>query len=248
MSKKKLVSLALIVIMIAILSMSSLAWFTDNETVNNDFYIADSDDDTADEIFSLDVWEDKDGDGDADDEVEGDGEGLVYNDVLPGDVLAKHVHVENTGYYDQYIRVTVTVSDYSAWCTVLNKTSGTAFALQDVVNGLDTTNAWYVEASVIDTNANTITYTLYYRGILLGDQENDYDEDEGYTDDATVFTSVKIPASMTQAQAVAFQHNFQISVKAEAAQTENILSTKTGTHWKDAKATFEALDAEQANS
>ena len=243
MSKKKLISLSLVVIMIAILSFSTLAWFTDSETVKNDFMIADSDDDTADEIFSVDVWEDKNGDGVADDEIPGDDEeGLTYKDVLPGDELAKKVHVKNTGYYDQYIRVTVTVSDYSAWKLVLNK-GDEPFALQEIVKGLNAAELWYVCEGVIDQAVDTITYTLYYQRILVGDQANDNDSGIN-TSEAVVFESVKIPASMTQAQAVEFEQNFQITVKAEAAQTENILATKTYVHWQDAKATFDALDAE----
>jgi predicted ribosomally synthesized peptide with SipW-like signal peptide len=228
--------------MVAILSFSTLAWFTDNESVKNDFQIAGSDDDTADEIFSVDVWEDRNNDGVADDDLTNEEEGLNYKDILPGDVLNKVVYVENTGYYDQYIRVTVTVSDYSAWCTVLNKAHGTAFALQEIVNGLDAEHLWNVGNGAIDTNADTITYTLYYQRILVGRQESANDNGVN-TQNAVVFTSVKIPASMTQAQAVEFEQNFQITVKAEAVQTENILDTKTGNAHEDAMATFAKLEA-----
>lgn len=241
LNKKKVFALALAVCLIATLSMGSLAWFTAEDNVKNDFFIADSDDDTADEIFSVDVWEDRNGDGVADDDVTGDDEGLSYVDVLPGDVLAKTVYVKNTGYYDQYIRVTVTVSDYSAWCTVLNKAIGTKFALQDVVNGLNAADLWHVEEGVINDTDDTITYTLYYQRILTGDQVNTNDNGIN-TNEAVVFESVKIPDSMTQAQAVEFEQNFQITVKAEAVQTENILTNKTDVHWQDAKATFEALN------
>ena len=44
MNKKKLLSLALAVIMIAILSFGTLAWFSDSDDVTNNFYIASSDD------------------------------------------------------------------------------------------------------------------------------------------------------------------------------------------------------------
>ena len=56
MSKKKILSLSLVVIMIAILSFSSLAWFNDSDSVKNDFHIATSDDPSdPDDIFSVDV-------------------------------------------------------------------------------------------------------------------------------------------------------------------------------------------------
>ena len=222
MSKKKLIALSLVVIMIAILSFSTLAWFSDKETVKNDFYIADSDDDTADDIFSVDVWEDKNGDGVADDDVDGDEEGLNYKDVLPGDVLAKVVNVENTGYYDQYIRVTVTVSDATAWMTVLGKNETNLPVLQEIVVGLDAADTWTVMDPAYDSVKNELVYTMYYRNILLGDAQNDNDNVSSNKDVVTVFTAVKIPESMTAAQAVKFDNNFNITVKAEAVQTENV--------------------------
>lgn len=227
MSKKKLLSLALVVIMIAILSFGTLAWFSDSDSVKNDFMIAGSDDDTADEIFSVGVWEDKNGDGQPDDEVDGDDKGLVYKDILPGDVLKKEVKIENTGYYDQYIRVTVTVSDAAAWMAAL-KTNGAVPVLEQIVNGLDMADTWYSvdAAKVVDDN---ILYTLYYRNILLGDIVNANDNVSFNADEVTLFTEVKIPASMTVAQAAAFQNNFNITVKAEAVQTENLgIDTSAG--------------------
>lgn len=239
MSKKKLLSLAIVVIMIAILSFSTLAWFSDSESVKNDFLIANSDDDTPDEIFSVDLWEDKDGDGVPDDEQPGDEEGLIYEDILPGDVLDKVVKVKNTGYYDQYVRVTVTVSDLSAWKTVLNKGTNPLY-LHEIVNGLNAAELWHVEPGVEDTTNDTITYTLYYQRILLGEQDSNHDNGINTTE-AVVFESVKVPASMTQEQAALFETGFQIDVKADAIQTENILDAKTGIHWQDAKASFEAV-------
>lgn len=213
MGKKKLFSLAVVVIMIAILSMSTLAWFSDSDSVKNDFMIADSDDDTADEIFSVDVWENTpDGNQDQD--------GHTYENVLPGDVLKKEAVVENTGYYDQYVRVTVTVSDAAAWMAALN-TNGAVPDLWQIVDGWDNADTWYCvdAAKVVD---DSIVYTMYYRNILLGDIENDNDNVSFNADKVTVFTAVKIPASMTVAQAAAFQNNFNITVKAEAVQTENL--------------------------
>ena len=51
MSKKKLFSLAVIVIMIAILSFSSLAWFTDADSAKNDFTVAGAGEEDPDKIF-----------------------------------------------------------------------------------------------------------------------------------------------------------------------------------------------------
>lgn len=215
MSKKKLLSLSLVVIMIAILSLSSLAWFSDSDDVTNNFYIASSDDTDPDDIFSVDVWENTpDGDKDQD--------GHEYKDILPGDVLKKEVFVENTGYYDQYVRVTVTVSDATAWMEVL-KANGAAPKLEQIVEGYDpNANVWVDASREVDVENDTLVYTLHYRNILLGDQESIYDNGGVHSDVVTVFTAVKIPASMTVEQAAMFKSNFQITVKAEAVQTENL--------------------------
>ena len=55
LSKKKVVALALAVCLIAVLSMGSLAWFTDDDSVTNDFFIAGSEDQDPDKVFSVDV-------------------------------------------------------------------------------------------------------------------------------------------------------------------------------------------------
>ena len=209
MSKKKLLSLALVVIMIAILSFSSLAWFSDSDDVTNEFLIAGSDEDDPDDIFSVDVWEDRDGDGQPDDDINGDEEGLIYEDILPGDKLMKRSYVKNTGSYEQYIRVTVTISDAQAWITAL----GANFNVTDVFVGYDETKWTHVWNNLNGATAipENITYVMYYKDILpVGGEIN-------------VFTDIQIPTSLTQEQAFAFgDDGFFIDVKADAVQTRNV--------------------------
>ena len=212
--KKKLFVAALAICLVAILSMGTLAWFTAQDDVTNKFYIASSDDTDPDDIFSIDVKENTpDGDDDQD--------GYEYKDVLPNDVLKKEVIVENTGYYDQYVRVTVTVSDAAAWMTAL-KTNGKAPKLEQIVEGYDPNSNTWTDTSVEITNDDTLVYTLYYRNILLGDQDSIYDNGGVHAESVTVFTAVKIPQSLTVEQAANFATNFEITVKAEAVQTENL--------------------------
>ena len=208
MSKKKLLSLALVVIMIAILSFSSLAWFSDSDDVTNEFLIAGSDDADPDEIFSVDVWEDNDGDGQPDD----NGDGLTYEDILPGDLLMKRAYVANTGSYEQYIRVTVTISDAEAWINAL----GANFDVTKVFVNYDA-NMWcHVWNNLNEATAipETITYVMYYKEILPVDGK------------ITVFTDIQIPTTLTQEQAAAFSNDnvpgFTIDVKADAVQTRNV--------------------------
>ena len=202
-TKKKVLLASLAVCLLALLSARTLAWFTDSKEVVNEFQIATSEDTEKDDIFSVDVWENTpEGDKDQD--------GYVYEDILPGDVLKKEANVENTGYYDQYIRVTVTVSDAAAWQSALNTTK--VPKLEDIVNGWDrNANIWVDNSSeIVD---DKIVYTMYYNGILQGDMESIYDNHKSVV---TVFTEVKIPQSLTVEQAVAFKNNFAISVKADA--------------------------------
>ena len=206
LTKKKVFVSALAICLIAIISMGTLAWFSAQDEVTNKFMIADSDDDTPDEIFSVDVWENTpDGEKDQD--------GYEYTDILPGDTLKKEARVENTGYYDQYVRVTVTISDAQAWIAAL----GADFNVADVFDGFvaaDWNHIWN-NMNGATTIPENFVYVMYYKDIVKpGDVIN-------------VFNNVKIPTSLTREEAVAFGGNFDITVKAEAVQTENVVPEGT---------------------
>ncbi len=206
LTKKKVFVSALAICLIAIISMGTLAWFSAQDEVTNKFMIADSDDDTPDEIFSVDVWENTpDGEKDQD--------GYEYTDILPGDTLKKEARVENTGHYDQYVRVTVTISDAQAWIAAL----GADFNVADVFDGFvaaDWNHIWN-NMNGATTIPENFVYVMYYKDIVEpGDVIN-------------VFNNVKIPTSLTREEAVAFGGNFDITVKAEAVQTENVVPEGT---------------------
>ena len=206
MTKKKVFVAALAICLVAIISMGTLAWFSAQDEVTNKFMIADSDDDTPDEIFSVDVWENTpDGEKDQD--------GYEYTDILPGDTLKKEARVENTGHYDQYVRVTVTISDAQAWIDAL----GANFSVADVFDGFvaaDWNHIWN-NMNGATTIPENFVYVMYYKDIVKpGDVIN-------------VFNNVKIPTSLTREEAVAFGGNFDITVKAEAVQTENVVPEGT---------------------
>ena len=212
MNKKKLLSLSLVVILIAILSFSSLAWFSDADSVENKFMIATSDDPTdPDDIFSVDVWEETP-DTDPEHPDDKDDDGYEYDKILPGDKLKKTAHVENTGAYDQYIRVTVTISDAQAWIKAL----GADFNVAEVFVGFDATQWTHIWNNLVENpNAEEIVYVMYYKDIL------------GVGKDITVFTDIQIPTSLTQDQAAAFEGGFTIDIKADAVQTENVVPEGT---------------------
>ena len=206
LTKKKVFISALAICLVAIISMGTLAWFNAQDEVTNNFMIADSDDDTPNEIFSVDVWENTPaGDKDQD--------GHEYTNILPGDTLKKEARVENTGHYAQYIRGTVTISDAQAWIDAL----GANFNVADVFDGFVESDWNHIWNNVNGATAipENFVYVMYYKDIL---ESGDVIE---------VFNNVKLPTSLTREEAVAFAGGFNITVKAEAVQTENVVPAGT---------------------
>ena len=213
LNKKKVFVSALAVSLIAILSMGTIAWFSDSESVTNNFYIADSEDNNPEDIFSVDVYE-------KDDTYTYD-EGISYEEILPGDNLVKKAYVENTGHYDQYVRVIITISDKAVWESIVEST-GADFETYDIrqhfVN-FDSTKWDLVNSTMEYTSNDEIQYVLYYNSIL----------EEGEV--ITVFEGVTIPEAMTQVHAANFDNDgewgFTIDVKAQAVQTGNVVPEGT---------------------
>ena len=203
-TKKKVLTAALAVGLVATISAGTIAWFSDTDEVTNTFKIADSEDDKPDDIFSVDVKEDTP-EGDEDDD------GFTYEDILPGDELKKEPYAVNTGYYDQYIRAVVTVGDAAAWRAVLGDNSGVISS--DKIFGNINTTDWleWADLETYDTDADTMTYVFYYQNTLAASKKT-----------SDIFETVKIPSTMTKEQAVLFDNEFDIKVKAQAVQTENV--------------------------
>ena len=236
--KKKVFALALVVCLIATVSVSTLAWFAANDTVTNEFGIADSTDD-ANAVFSIDVYEMYDVDGDGDEDKDTDG--IVYganNEVVPGAYLAKKAFVENTGKYDQYARVKVTLSDVSVWASMLGITDvqNASFDLTeifDVPAAFDTTWIRNDAETVFPTTGNdTLTYVFYYNGVLEAD------------DAAVAFLEgVSIPEEMTRENVVAMGGGFTLAIVAEAVQATNVLDVYGTNEAANALASFAAVNS-----
>ncbi|MBR2047599.1 MAG: SipW-dependent-type signal peptide-containing protein [Oscillospiraceae bacterium] len=210
MNKKKLFVTALAVCLIAILSFSTLAWFSDEENVTNEFFVVTDDDEDADDIFSVDVFEEVDTDGDGVPERVEEG-GAEFEDVVPGDVLDKAPYVENTGRYDQWIRLTITFKDASAW-----KIISEGADLKTLLTFADDFDAnWTADRDghiVEDLTEDTCTYVFYLKNVLTPD-----------ADPVATFTNVKIPTNLTQDDLFATKGNaLTIDVHASAVQVENV--------------------------
>ncbi len=194
LNKKKVFAVALAVCLLAILSVGSLAWFSASDSVTNEFLIADSEHGTEEAIFSVKVWEKVPGN-------DKNTDNHTYKDILPNAKLVKEPHIENTGYYSQYVRVILTFSDYEAWKAVVGEDLTALLVGYDAAMWTDITKS---------VENDTATYVLYYNGILESGK------------DITLFTHLHIPESLTQAQAAAFAGGFTVDIKAQAVQTENV--------------------------
>jgi len=230
-TKKKIFAVALAVCLVSILSFSTLAWFNATESVTNKFMVATTGSgtgtgggSTAEKIFSVDLWEyvgDKDNVAGEDKDAEGnpvvdagekDHDGLVFENILPGVVYHKEPVVENTGSYDQWIRVVVTVTKATAWKDILSTYGitdlGTIFLEHD-----DT--VWECHSGAGWEADDAINY-VYYLNEKLAPREM-----------AVLFTGVKLPGQVTQADMAKLidandNVEFDIKVRADAIQTEGI--------------------------
>lgn len=237
-NKKKLFAVALAVCLVSILSFSTLAWFNASESVTNKFMVAstgtgESGQSKPDKVFSIDLWEKVDSDGDGD--VDADDTkvnyrdnaltGWTYEDILPGVKYHKEPTVENTGSYDQYVRVVVTVSNAAKWQTILPAD----YPLGTIFHGHNEDKWTYdpdgsdaVNAAAAANNEDTLSYVYYLDEKLA----------PGAT--AVVFEQVQLPSWLTQDDVakLAVEDNagnvtidFKISVRADAIQTEGLGDT-----------------------
>lgn len=239
-NKKKVLATALAVCLVSILSFSTLAWFNASESVTNKFMVATSGsnlDDGAnpeDKVFSLDLWEyvaDEDGDGTPDKKANYRADGTSeweYKDVLPGVKYIKQPTVENTGSYDQYIRVIVTVSDYNMFKSVL----GEGYDLSQVFGGHDE-NKWTRDTIVPNVGGDTVTY-VYYLNEALPYSAKDATKNDDHM--VSLFTDVTLPGVLTQKHMADMGGQFEIKIQADAIQTEGLGDTVT-----NAKAAFESI-------
>ena len=204
-NKKKVFVAALTVCLVAILSMGTLAWFTDSDSVTNKFMVATSTE-KPDDIFSVDVWERVDTNDDGVFDATLKENGHTYENIVPGDKLAKEPFVINTGSYSEWVRVKVTINNANDWAAILNKHNITD--LSTIFMGHDE-SIWerYDNYTVEDDKA---TYVFYLKTPLAPSER------------ATVFTHVAIPEVLDRDDAAMFANgSFEVTVVAEAIQSEH---------------------------
>lgn len=221
LNKKKVLTASLAVSLVAILSFGTIAWFNaTSEEVTNKFMIADSDGNNVPD-FSVELFETKEGT-----EVTA----KEYIDILPNAALEKDPTVRNTGDYDMYTRVVVTLSDAQAWIDASAK-YGIADEDSEILDKMiDLNSNWkrYTEPKHNQTE-NTLTYVYYYEGaqggVLEGVKGTEKSEDKKTE---PLFTKVTIPYQLQMDDMnYGSDKGFTITVKAEAVQSENIIKDTT---------------------
>lgn len=230
MSKKKLLSLAVVAIMVAILSFGTLAWFSDSDNVTNNFGIAGGENQNPDEIFSIDVMEyvvDENGNGATIgyDKDANHTDSFTYKDIAPGDVLRKQPQTRNTGSYEQWVRMKVTFDNATYWVALMQKYGYTDLTdllyMKDSNTKLVDADNWTYAPGETAVENDQITYVFYYNTKLqpIADAEKPGAPESN----AIFFSYVKIPRQFNQADMAPFTNgDFRMVVTGEAIQVKNI--------------------------
>ena len=196
MKKNRILIAALAISMVAILAWGTLAYFTDSDTVTNSFMTATSTDPNQ-KLFDVDLYET---DVDNDNNVKEN----TYKDILPGQTVTKDPTVKNTGLYDQYVRVNITVSNAAEW-----KAACGAHNITDLSTIFGNFNdEWERKDVKEDATNNTLTYVYYLNRVL----------EPGQT--SKVFETFTIPASFTIDDMNTLK-TFTLTVVADAIQSDN---------------------------
>lgn len=207
MTKKKVFVAALAVALVAIISLGTLAWFNAGDEITNTFLVATDDEGAPD--FSVKVTEtDLDGE-----ETE---DGVTYEDILPGDEIAKDPTVTNTGAYSQWIRVAVTLKNADAWYTAGGSLKFTdLFDGEGITYGLAanvgrTGRTWLLvdEIASVNENGDGVWYLYLNSELEAGDS-------------AVVFDTVHIPENFDNADVEEMGNKFEISISVDALQSAN---------------------------
>ncbi len=221
MSKRKIFVSALAICLISVISMGTLAYFSDEDSATNKFMFADtSTDDPANgskNLFSVDLYEESAGQTvDYKDLATREDKGIEYKNILPGTKYEKKAWVENTGKYSEYVRVIITISDKNAWTSAVDSNNGTTPPLADY----DFIGKHFIGFNAADWDAahierkeigDTVEYTFYLNNALAAGARYQ------------IFTDFELPAQMTAEDVMKFGNDgFTINLKAQAVQTENV--------------------------
>lgn len=199
MNKKKAITMFSAIALVAVVGVgATLAYFTDSETVSNVVTMGHVD---------ITLYEtQKYGE-----EVEITEEGLVFENVLPGDLLDKDPSVTlNAGSADAYIRMKMEIVPTDESMLTEDELNELA---EEIREDVEESGDWYYEP---------LGGYFYYKNIMTAD-----------SDPAVLFDTVTIPVSWGNNTA---DQTFMIQIRAEAIQADNfdpVVDTQTNliTSW-----------------
>ena len=206
--KSKVLVIALIISLIAIITVGSLAWFTAKDDVTNTLKFEDN--------FSIDVYE-TDETGAAIVDESGKTVGKTYENIMPGQEIHKDPTVWNNGDQPEWVRVTVTLDDGLTWMNIMAANGKTEVNLADFFKGYEESKWTCTEHSRISPDIvsgdRSVSWVFYLNNKLAANAKE------------TLFTDVVIPEELTKEQAKALNGAFTIKVEAEAIQAEYLPDT-----------------------
>lgn len=213
LNKKKVVVVALAVAVFALTVGGTLAWFNATDEVTNKFQVATSDDGAPD--FAIDVKENKTDasgknfvDEDQDGQYDLTDTGNTYTYVVPDDVIKKNPTITNTGDYDQWVRVNISIT--RAFADQVAEEQGVDYKELDLTklfNNTFNTAAFEATREVVTPYADYYTYCYYVAAPLAPNGV------------IQVFDEIHIPGTFEQPDMS--YGSFQVIVKAEAVQADN---------------------------
>lgn len=200
--KKKVFIIALAVCLVAAIAAGSLAYFTKERSITNEFmtasYNPEDPYDDPDDIFNIKLDET-----DVTDPSKRVASGTqAFTDLQPGDTRTKDPTVTNNGLYDEYVRVSLTASNYSDWAAICEK-----WGITDLSELFGGYNAKFERKDeTVDADADTITYVYYLNHILKPGQSE------------TLFKTFTLPAVLDVEDMLALQE-FSLVITADAIQS-----------------------------
>lgn len=223
--KKKVISIALVIALIAVIAVGSFAYFTDTKSANNTFTVGDV-------KIKLDETNINDPQGDRVTSNE-------YTSVFPGIEYQKDPIVTNTGKNDAYVRAVVTIENGMNWLGLYNydgedPNSVWTYAFADTFDklicntlgeGWEVVGFKHVLSSQTNPTSDTVV-TLQYKGVLKSGEAT-----------TAMFEKIMLPTNATAndiATRVAQNGVFHIDVVAQAIQADGFDT------WEDAFAAFDA--------
>ena len=201
MKRNRILAVALVLCLIAIIGFGSLAYFTADDSVSNKFMTTTSNDPNNPNaaLFALELYET-----DVTDPSKTTDVGNTYSDILPGEEVKKDPTVKNTGLYPQWVRLKITATKASEWNTACS-----AHGIDDLAKIFGEFNdKWDREEITPDTTNNTLTYVYYLNDVLKPGETS------------TIFKTVTIPAEFTVANMETLRE-FELNIVAEAIQSEH---------------------------